>query len=69
MALKLNLLALIAALLFSIAMASIGTANTTALATDVSPLTKISPPASTTPSAKDTSSEASDPVSATKNPA
>lgn len=61
---KQNILVLIAALLFSITMASMDFANTAALATDASPST------STIPSAADnTFSEAQDPVSDIQNPA
>lgn len=60
---KQNILALIAALLFSITMASMDFANTAALATNASP------PTSTTWSAADnTFSEADDPVSDAQNP-
>lgn len=69
MSLKQSLLALIAALLFSIATASMGTSIIAALATDVSPPNNISLSAGTAPSAKNISSSASDPVSATQKPA
>lgn len=64
MSLKQNVLALIAALLFSITMASMDFANTATLATSASPSINISPSA-----ADDAFSEAQDPVSNQQNAA
>lgn len=63
MSLKQNILAVIAALLFSITMALMDSANTAALAAN------LSPSASTAPSVNNTFSEARDPVSASQHPA
>lgn len=61
---KQNILALIAALLVSITMASMDFANTAALPTNISPSTKTTPSA-----ANDTFSEADNPVSDCQNAA